>query len=146
MVQRSPEVEAAYVRLLEAWSTGDVDGSMQLGAGGEADTLIGSGLGHFFSGDGTFSALAPMAKAFHKVGMRVAPGDPLGYADGTTGWVVDHPVWHTAAGSTAGTRMTLIYRQVDGDWKLVHMHHSIGIPDEQDELFRDAAAAMMEPD
>lgn len=146
MIQRSPEIEAAYARLLEAWSTGDVDSSMTLGSDDEAASLFGSGLGHFFSGEGTFTVLAPMAKAFHKVGLRVSPGNPVGYADGVTGWVVDHPVWHTAAGKEASTRMTLIYRQEGDDWKLAHMHHSMGIPDEQDDLFREAAAAMMEPD
>ena len=34
-------------------------------------------------------------------------------------------------GSLMQTRLTAVMHQEDGRWKLVHMHLSVGVPDEQ---------------
>lgn len=41
--------------------------------------------------------------------------------------------------------MTAIFRVEQGAWKLVHLHHSIGVPDEEVEMFRDVLAAAADP-
>lgn len=141
-MQRSPEIEAAYARLLQAMSAGDGDGFVQRTAAGAAASLIGSAPGEIFKGDGAWEAVPTLIATFPAVGLRVMPGDPLAYADGVTGWLVDQPRWRTREGYEERTRLTAVFRREGGDWKLVHLHHSVGVPDDQVEIFRDVDAAL----
>lgn len=47
------------------------------------------------------------------------------------GWLVDEPAFVFPDGSSFQTRLTAVMRQEDGRWKLVHMHVSVGVPDEE---------------
>jgi SnoaL-like domain len=57
--------------------------------------------------------------------------DPVGYEEGTLGWVVDQPAFVFPDGSSMQSRFTAVMRQEEGRWKLVHMHLSVSVPDEQ---------------
>jgi hypothetical protein len=56
---------------------------------------------------------------------------PVGYEEGSLGWVVDQPAFVFPDGSAMQTRCTAVMRQEEGRWKLVHMHLSVGVPDEE---------------
>src|SRR3712207_7906661 len=43
---------------------------------------------------------------------------------------VDQPAFVFPDGSVMQTRLTAVMRQEEGRWKLVHMHLSVGVPDE----------------
>lgn len=45
--------------------------------------------------------------------------------------MLDEPSFVFPDGSRLGMRMTLIYRREDDAWKMLHMHASIGVPDEE---------------
>ena len=47
------------------------------------------------------------------------------------GWVVDQPTFFFPDGSSMQTRLTAVLRREDDAWKLVHMHVSVGVPDEE---------------
>jgi hypothetical protein len=47
------------------------------------------------------------------------------------GWVADEPTFYFPDGSAMRTRLTAILRQEAGNWALVHMHVSVGVPDEE---------------
>ena len=57
--------------------------------------------------------------------------DPAGYEEGSLGWFVDEPTFFFPDGSSMDTRLTAVMHQEEGRWKLVHMHLSVGVPDEQ---------------
>lgn len=140
-MERSQEVEAAFVRFLVALSGGDEAGVTQLATTGGAAALIGSDAREWFTGAGTWEVLPALVRAFRAGGLSVTPREPEGYADGSIGWVVDRPTFRTRAGAQTQTRMTGIFRAEGGAWKLVHLHNSVGVPDEQVEVFRALAAA-----
>lgn len=123
-MERDPDVEGAFVRVLAALSAGDVTGISRLATTSAAATLVGSAPGEWLTGPKTWSVLPTLARAFHAAGLTVTADHPPGYADGSTGWVVDRPRWRTRTGTETQTRMTAIFYDEQGTWKLVHIHHT----------------------
>ena len=64
-------------------------------------------------------------------GVRLQPGSPEAYEEGSLGWLTDEAAFGFPDGSTMATRVTAVFRSEDGSWKLVHMHVSVGVPDEE---------------
>ena len=69
---------------------------------------------------------------FETEGITLTPGArPVGYEEGTMGWFVDEPWFGFAGGGGMRTRVTGVVRQEDGRWKVVHLHFSVGVPDDE---------------
>jgi hypothetical protein len=69
---------------------------------------------------------------FEAEGLAIeAGGGPAGYAQGELGWFVDEPTYTFPDGSRMRTRLTAVVRLEQGDWRIVHMHVSVGVPDEE---------------
>ena len=56
---------------------------------------------------------------------------PTGYREGTMGWFVDEPWFGFPGGGGMRTRLTAVVREEAGRWKIVHMHFSVGVTDEE---------------
>ncbi len=72
-----------------------------------------------------------MRFGFEAEGLRLESKDPVGYEEGSLGWVVDQPAFVFPDGSVMQSRLTAVMRREDGRWKLVHLHHSVGVPEEE---------------
>lgn len=73
----------------------------------------------------TYTELIP------QFGLRLEGGpDPRGYAQGGVGFAVDQPRFVLPDGGFVPTRLTAVLRQETDRWKVVHLHFSIGVPDE----------------
>ncbi len=69
---------------------------------------------------------------FETEGFQLRAGPrPAGYAEGTLGWAVDEPSFVFPDGTAWVTRLTAVMHQMEGRWRLVHMHVSVGVPDEE---------------
>ncbi len=69
---------------------------------------------------------------FQAEGLTIEAGaSPAGYRDGSTGWFVDEPWYGFPGGGGMRTRLTAVVREEAGRWKIVHMHVSVGVPDEE---------------
>jgi hypothetical protein len=68
-------------------------------------------------------------------GVGIQAGEPAGYGEGSVGWVVDEPRCFPD-GSAMKTRLTAVAGREDRAWRLVHLHVSVGGPD-------DAAAELL---
>jgi hypothetical protein len=73
------------------------------------------------------------------LGLRLAAGpEPQGYADGTVGFATDQPRFVLPDGRYVPTRLTAVLTRAGGwrmpwretAWKVVHLHFSVGVPDE----------------
>lgn len=65
-------------------------------------------------------------------GEGVIPGpNPSAWARGDVGWFVDQPTWQFADGSRAEMRLSAVLQREAAGWRIVHVHQSIAVPDDQ---------------
>ena len=64
-------------------------------------------------------------------GIKLEGGEALAYGDGGTGFAVDTATWVLPNGARLPTRLTAVLSEQGAAWKVVHMHFSVGVPDEQ---------------
>jgi hypothetical protein len=124
-MRQSEEVRDAMLRFCEKLSAGDVASSDDLVSQEPATLIIGTSPGEWVT------ERDRMRFGFEAEGVRLEAKDPVGYEEGSLGWVVDQPAFVFPDGSVMQTRLTVVMRQEEGRWKLVHMHLSVGVPDEQ---------------
>jgi hypothetical protein len=123
-MERSPGVRDAMLRFYDRLSASDVAAFDELVSQDPATLVIGTAPGEWVTGRDR------LRFGLEAEGMRIDAGDPAGYENGPTGWVVDQPVFRFPDGSAVRTRLTAVWRHEAGGWRLVHMHVSVGVPDE----------------
>ena len=124
-MRQSAEVRDAMLRFYDRVSASDVESFDEL-VSQEATLIIGTAPGEWVT------ERDRMRFGFEAEGVRLEAGDnPAGYEEGSLGWFVDEPSFFFPDGSAMSTRLTAILHQEDGRWKLVHMHVSVGVPDEE---------------
>jgi hypothetical protein len=62
---------------------------------------------------------------FVEPGSQIVPGDLIAIADREGGWVVDRPTVRLKNGTELHIRLTLVWRDEYGIWKIVHSHASV---------------------
>lgn len=124
-MQQSDQVRDAMLRLYDRLSASDVASFDQLVSQDPATLIIGTAPGEWVT------QRERMRFGFEAEGVRIQAGEPAGYEEGAMGWVVDEPMFFFPDGSAMQTRLTAILHREDGAWKLVHMHVSVGVPDEE---------------
>jgi SnoaL-like domain len=124
-MQQSEEVRDAILRFCERLSAGDVASFDELVSQEPSTLIIGTAPGEWVT------ERERMRFGFEAEGVRLEAKNPVGYEAGSLGWVVDQPAFVFPDGSVMQTRLTAVMRQEEGRWKLVHMHFSVGVPDEQ---------------
>jgi len=124
-MRQSAEVREAMLSFYERLSANDVGSFDQLVSQEPAALIIGTAPGEWVT------ERDRMRFGFETEGFRIEAGHPAGYEEGSLGWVVDQPTFVFPDGSAIETRLTAVLRQEDGRWKLVHMHVSVGVPDEE---------------
>jgi hypothetical protein len=124
-MQPSEEVKNAWLRFCDRLSAGDVGSFDELVSHDPTALIIGTAPGEWVT------ERDRMRFGFEAEGLRLEAKDPVGYEEGSLGWVVDQPAFVFPDGSVMETRLTAVMHQEEGRWKLVHMHVSVGMPDEQ---------------
>ena len=61
----------------------------------------------------------------------IAGPSPVAYADGDVGFFADQPTWLFADGTKAEMRLTAVLRREAPGWKVINMHMSVAVPDDQ---------------
>lgn len=132
MVQHSAEVKEVILRCYEVFSAGDVEASMRLLTQEGFASGIGTDPEEWADTRTEFRALLKGWMTEPRVVVRLeASEDPRCFEEGSVGWVVDRPTFVLAGGGSVSSRMTAVMRQEEGEWKLVHAHWSVGVPNEE---------------
>jgi SnoaL-like protein len=130
-MRRSAEVKDTLLRFYEVFSTPDLEGFAHIIAQEDEGVLvIGTDPGDWAEGRERWIA-AREALTHSMEGLRLEAGEePRGYEEGSIGWVADRPRAVLPDG-TISTRLTGVLRQEDEEWRFVHIHLSVGVPDEE---------------
>lgn len=107
-------------------------GAIERGAVAAFDDVISSDPGAMvFGTDRWFGDRATWREAFPNLrGITVEGSGARGFRHGDTGWIVDRPVFVLPDGGRLPTRLTAVAIQEDGDWKIIHIHISVQVPDD----------------
>lgn len=124
-MQESPEVRDLFLRWCDRLSVKDVASFDELVSAHGATLVIGTAPGEWVT------ERSRLRFGFEAEGLRLEPRGPKAYEEGSMGWFVDEPRFIFPDGSAMQTRLTGIVRQEDDRWKIIHMHFSVGVPDDE---------------
>ena len=130
-MRRSAEVRDTLLRFYEVFPAGAPERFAQIIAQeDEGIVVIGTDPAQWTEGrEQWISARQTVVREME--GLRFEAGEqPHGYEEGSMGWVADQPRAVLPDG-TISTRLTGVVRQEEGEWRLVHIHISVGVPDEE---------------
>ena len=129
-MEESPAVGAGLERFYERFSAADPDEFAEGIARCPGVSVIGSGPGE--GNDEREAWVEAYRTQIRTLGITLRGGDRLrAYEEGDVGWAVDEPAFVLPDGSTLATRLTGVLHREDGEWKVVHLHFSVGVPDEE---------------
>jgi len=123
-MQESAEVRDAMVRFFDRLSAGDVASFDDVVAQHPGVVVIGTAPGEWVRDRDR------LRDGFEAEGARVEPADPVGYREGNLGWGVDEPTFFFPGDVSVNARVTGILLREEDRWRLVHMHVSVGVPDD----------------
>ena len=131
-MRRCAEVRDTLLRFYEVFPAGDLEGFARIiTQEDEGVVVIGTDPGQWTEGREQWIA-AREALTHAMEGLRFeAGGEPHGYEEGSMGWVADRPRVVLPDGDAISTRLTGVVHQEEGEWRLVHIHISVGVPDEE---------------
>ena len=130
-MQESAAVREAILRCYSVFSSGDLEGSIRLLTQEEGAIGIGTDPNEWADSRAEFIAFLESQMAEAETVRLEAEANPRCFEEGSVGWVADRPTFVVADSSTVPTRMTAVMRKEDGEWKLVHAHWSVGVPNQQ---------------
>jgi SnoaL-like domain len=138
-VERSVDARDAVERFVHRFGAGDLDGfDASISADDEA-FIIGTQrwVGDRAEWVGNFRALVEKKLVgLGGLGLRIDAGEIRAYGEGAFGWAVAWIAFVFPGGGRLPARFTAILRQEAGlsaeagDWRIVHAHISVAVPDE----------------
>ena len=123
-MEEASDLTQTWQRFCDRLSEGDVDSFDEL-VSSEATVIIGTTPGEWVDDR------VRMRFGFETEGVGLTPVDPVAWAEGALGFVLDKPRFVFPDGSGIDTRVTAVLHLEDGAWRLVHAHFSVGVPDEE---------------
>ena len=127
-MDRSADVERLAVAWLAGMKAGDAAAVAALFAEHEATTVIGNGADQWFTGDAYTGRRLRDSLGEHG-GIPFEPGPMTGWAAGDVGWFAGQ-VTIVFPAATIPLRMTGVAVRQDGTWRLVQLHVSAAVSDD----------------
>jgi ketosteroid isomerase-like protein len=128
-VDRSSELRELVLRFYKALSDGDssfIDSHFSVA---DAARGVGTDPEEWWQGPRVAGAWKEQLKTMGG-SMPLVAGDPEAYAEGAVGWAADRPTLQLQGGAVP-VRLTMVFHQEGGEWKLVQVHGSLGVPNEE---------------
>jgi hypothetical protein len=131
-MEQSNEIKELLLHFYEAFSTGDVTLFERISSRQEGILSIGTDPNEWW---GDYATLSRVAKAqlqeMRDAGITIVPGEPQAYREGSVGWAADRPTFRLPDGTALPFRLTAVFHQENGAWKLVQSHASFGVRNEE---------------
>lgn len=124
-MNESSEVRDAMLRFYDRMSVGDVASFDSIVSDHPATVVIGTAPGE------RVTERNRLRFGFETEGVGMTPGPIQAFATHDLGWVLDEPVMSFPDGSRMSTRLTAVFLREPVGWRMVHMHVSVGVPDDE---------------
>ena len=128
-MQRSQELVDLLTEFYRAAQASDMSAIERLISHGDGVLMIGTDPQEWWSGYDEIRRVF-MAQTEEMGGFPLSACEPVAYAEGTMGWIADRPTLTLPDGEMEA-RISFVAHLEDGQWKLVHGHFSIGVPNEE---------------
>ncbi len=134
-MERSQEVLDLYRRLVRGQLQGlPID---QVVSSSPALSVFGTAPEEWWTDRATITRMLEAVFQAGDQGMQALPaGDAQAWSEGDFAWVVDRPRMRAPNGAEVQLRVTTILHREGAQWKVIHQHASIGVPNDQVEAFR----------
>ena len=124
-MKESKEVGDALLSFVQAMSKGDAASLERVISKQEGLLLIGTDPNEWWS-SGHADAVRVFKAQLSEMGpFTFKTTDPKGYAEGSVGWAADR-FNVTLGGNELPIRISAVFHQEDGGWKMVQLHASVG--------------------
>ena len=120
---RSQELAQRTRELYAALASGRADQASLLYSQEPGRVFVGL-TGSAFQSDSAQQGVATN-EFFVEPGTQIVPGDLIAFSDREAGWVVDRPTVRLTNGTELHLRLTLVWRNEYGIWKIVSTHASV---------------------
>lgn len=129
-MEQSPELRDIITGWFTAVAQGDtswVDRHVSRQAGVR---LVGTDPNEWLGGEQAAHFLAEEAKAMGG-NVQISVGEAEAYREGSVGWGVARPTITLPNGKAFSPRWSAVFHQENGAWKMVQLHASVGVPNEE---------------
>lgn len=125
-MKESTDVRDRLLRFYDRISASDVASFDELVSSDPATLVVGTAPGEIITDRDR------LRFGFEAEGLRIEPGpNPTAYAEGALGWAIDEPTYFFPDGTPMHCRLTAVMHQEEERWKIVQMHVSVGVPDDE---------------
>ncbi len=129
-MERSDELRELMLRFYDAMSSGDTEFVDRHFSRDPDVRAIGTDPQEWWSGPRVVEVFKEQLDAMGGR-MPLRPGDPEAYVEGSVGWVADRGAFHLPDGMEVPVRLTAVFHQEDGQWRVVQAHASIGVGNQE---------------
>jgi hypothetical protein len=129
-MKESVAVREALQDYYERFSAHDPDAFEAIVATGDGISVIGSAPGEGHTDRASW--LDAYRQFTTELQLRIEGGpNPRAWEEGGFGYAIDEPRFVIADGRFVPARVTVVMHQEYAEWKVLHMHVSVGVPDEE---------------
>ena len=130
-LQQSAELREVLRRFDEAMERGDASSVLEIMSREEGVLSIGTDPDEWWSDFATIEQVyTAQLNEMRESGGTFQVSDRHCYQEGSVGWCADRGTMVLPDGTQKPVRLTAIFHQEGGDWKMVHSHVSLGVPNE----------------
>jgi hypothetical protein len=132
-MEQSEELRDLMLRLYEALTIGDLSFVDRHVSRQEGAVFVGTDPDEWWESFEAFrEAMRAQTEAMSGSGLQIVAGQLQAYREGSVGWAIDRDaLFRLPDGSEVPFRNTIVFLQEDGEWKLIHVHSSIGVRNEE---------------
>lgn len=129
-MQASPELRSIIAGWFESVTEGDPSWAENHVSRRDGVRLVGTDPGEVLEGEKAAEFLKEEVKAMGGT-VKVSLGDVEAYQEGSVGWGLARPTIILPNGVQVSVRWSGVFHREDGIWRLVQLHASVGIPNEE---------------
>jgi adenylate cyclase len=129
-MQASAELRNIINAWFESVANGDISWADRHISRQAGVRLVGTDPTEWVAGEQVAEFLKDEVQAMGGV-VQVSLGETEAYQEGSVGWGVARPTLTLPHGKQFSPRWSAVFHQENGEWKLVQLHASVGIPNEE---------------